>query len=233
MPTLYSYPELFGVADNNPFGLKVYAFMRLCGMAFDHQHVLDTRQAPRGQLPYLVDGDQSIGDSDTIIAYLKQRDDLTIDDGLTQDEWNLDLLVRRTLDDLYWPMSYSRWKDDRYWPLFRDALLSTHAELSAGDLEVAREYNRLRYHYQGIGRYEPAQVYERGVANLRAVSQVLGSREYAFGARPHSLDAAIYGFIANIYFYDIDTPLKQCVMASPPLVRHCQSMHAAMAGSRR
>jgi hypothetical protein len=26
-----SYPELFGVADNNPFGLKVYAFRKLCG----------------------------------------------------------------------------------------------------------------------------------------------------------------------------------------------------------
>jgi hypothetical protein len=29
MLTLYSYPDLFGVADNNPFGLKVFAFMRL------------------------------------------------------------------------------------------------------------------------------------------------------------------------------------------------------------
>jgi hypothetical protein len=26
------------------------------------------------------------------------------------------------LDDLYWVMSYSRWKDERVWPLFRDAL---------------------------------------------------------------------------------------------------------------
>jgi hypothetical protein len=29
MLTLYSYPELFGVADNNAFGLKVYAFLEL------------------------------------------------------------------------------------------------------------------------------------------------------------------------------------------------------------
>jgi hypothetical protein len=27
--TLYSYPGLFGVADNNPFGLKVHAFLKL------------------------------------------------------------------------------------------------------------------------------------------------------------------------------------------------------------
>ncbi|MET3244319.1 hypothetical protein ABIE53_001064 [Burkholderia sp. OAS925] len=56
MLTLCSYPDLFGVADNNPFGLKVFAFMRLCGLAFEHSHVLDTSLAPRGQLPYLQDG---------------------------------------------------------------------------------------------------------------------------------------------------------------------------------
>jgi NADPH:quinone reductase-like Zn-dependent oxidoreductase len=29
-------------------------------------------------------------------------------------------------DDLYWVMSYSRWKDPRFWPIFRQALLDRH-----------------------------------------------------------------------------------------------------------
>ena len=53
MLTLYSYPDLFGVADNNPYGLKVYAFLNLCKLAFRHEHILDAAKAPRGQLPYL------------------------------------------------------------------------------------------------------------------------------------------------------------------------------------
>ena len=32
MLTLYSYPGLFGVADNNAFGLKVFAVLRLCNV---------------------------------------------------------------------------------------------------------------------------------------------------------------------------------------------------------
>ena len=36
MIVLYSYPELFGVADNNGYGLKVFAFMRLAGLPFTH-----------------------------------------------------------------------------------------------------------------------------------------------------------------------------------------------------
>jgi hypothetical protein len=30
--TLYSYPRLFGVADNNGYGLKVFAFLKLTGV---------------------------------------------------------------------------------------------------------------------------------------------------------------------------------------------------------
>jgi hypothetical protein len=68
--TLYSYPELFGVADNNGYGLKVFAFLRLAGVAFRHEHIFDASSAPRGQLPYIVDDGETIGDSDTIIAHL-------------------------------------------------------------------------------------------------------------------------------------------------------------------
>ena len=60
MITLYSYPPLFGVADNNGYGLKVFAFLKLAHVPFAHEHIFDASKAPRGQLPYLVD------DGDTI-----------------------------------------------------------------------------------------------------------------------------------------------------------------------
>ena len=70
MLTLYSYPALFGVADNNGYGLKVFAFLKLAGVPFRHEHIFDASKAPRGQLPYIVDGGDTIGDSETIIAHL-------------------------------------------------------------------------------------------------------------------------------------------------------------------
>jgi len=48
---------------------------------------------------------------------------------------------------------------------------------------------------------------------------------YVHGPQPTGIDAGIYGFIANIYFFDIDTPLKQFVAAHPNLVRHCTAIH--------
>jgi hypothetical protein len=63
MITLYSYPGLYGLEDNNPYGQKVFAFLRLCRLPFEHHHILDAKAAPRAQLPYLVDEATTIGDS--------------------------------------------------------------------------------------------------------------------------------------------------------------------------
>jgi glutathione S-transferase len=228
MIALYSYPELFGVADNNGYGLKVFAFLRLTGVPFTHEHIFDASAAPRGQLPYIVDDGEAIGDSDTIIAHLTSKYRLQIDDGLTAAQRDTNHLIVRMLDDLYWVMSYSRWKDERFWPAFCAALRREHPRLTEAGLRKAQEFNSQRYYYQGIGRYPPAAAYARGLADLQVLANLIPAGGYLHGPKPTSIDAGIYGFIANIYFYEIDTPLKQFVASHSNLVRHCTAIHAAI-----
>ncbi|MBV8577387.1 MAG: glutathione S-transferase N-terminal domain-containing protein, partial [Acetobacteraceae bacterium] len=173
MITLYSYPALFGVADNNGYGLKVFAFLRLVNLAFAHEHIFDASAAPRGQLPYIVDDGEAIGDSQTIIAHLIGKYRLRIDATLSVRERDLSLLVTRLLDDLYWVMSYSRWQDERFWPAFRAALMREHPNLTEDGLARAREFNFQRYHFQGIGRYAPEAAYARGLADLGVLADLI------------------------------------------------------------
>jgi glutathione S-transferase len=225
MLTLYSYPPLFGVADNNGYGLKVYAFLKLARLPFKHEHIFDASKAPRGQLPYIVDDGETIGDSGTILDYLTRKYRLTIDAALTPAQRAQDLLTTRMLDDLYWVMSYSRWKDERYWPKFRDALKREHPQLSDEGLMKAKEFNAQRYYYAGIGRFDPDAAMARGLADLAAIASLIPAHGYVHGDQPTGIDAGLYGFIANIYFYDIDTPLKQFVIAHDNIVRHCRAIH--------
>ena len=228
MITLYSYPELFGVADNNGYGLKVFAFLRLAGVPFTHEHIFDASAAPRGQLPYIVDDGETVGDSETIIAHVIAKYRLSIDAALTAAQRDTNLLVTRMLDDLYWVMSYSRWKDERYWPAFRDALLTQHPSLTEAGLRKAQEFNFQRYHYQGIGRYAPDAAMARGLADLQVLAHLIPANGYVHGGKPTGIDAGIYGFIANIYFFDIETPLKQFVVAHENIARHCRAIHDAV-----
>lgn len=230
MLTLYSYPELFGVADNNGYGLKVYAFFKLAGVEFVHEHVFDASAAPRGQLPYIVDDGEIIGDSETIIAHAITKYRLDIDAALSAEQRRTNLLVTRMLDDLYWVMSYSRWKDERFYPAFRDGFIAQHPQINAEGFEKAKAYNAQRYHFQGIGRYAPEQAYARGLADLQVLAEIVPAKDFVHGAAPTSVDAGIYGFIANIYYFPIPTPLKTFVDAHANLVAHCEIIHAAVGG---
>jgi glutathione S-transferase len=230
MLTLYSYPELFGVADNNGYGLKVFSFLKLTGVPFVHDLIFDASGAPRGQLPYIVDDRETIGDSETIIAHLIRKYRLTIDGALSPAERMTDHLISRVLENLYWVISYSRWKDDRYFPAFRDAFMTQHSRVDAAGLDKARKYNEQRYYFQGIGRYAPDAAYARGLADLKVLSDLIPANGYVHGAKPTSIDAGIYGFTANIHFFPIETPLKAFVTAHPNLVRHCEDIHAAVSG---
>jgi glutathione S-transferase len=228
MLTLYSYPKLFGVADNNGYGLKVFAFLKLAGIGFTHEHVFDASAAPRGQLPYIIDDGETVGDSETIIAHLIRKYRPAINVALSSAQRDTNVLVTRLLDDLYWVMSYSRWKDERFFPAFRDAFLTQHPRLDQAGLLKAREFNAQRYHFQGIGRYAPDAAYARGLADLQVLAHLVPATGFVHGDKPGSIDAGIYGFIANIYFFPIETPLKACVSSHPNLVRHCEAIHAAV-----
>jgi glutathione S-transferase len=231
MLTLYSYPTLFGVADNNAYGLKVFAFLKLAGVPFTHEHIFDASAAPRAQLPYIEDDDKAIGDSAAIIAYVTEKYGVTMDSALTQSQRDLNLMLSRVLDDLYWVMSYSRWKDERYWTAFRDALLREHPVLTEDALRNAKDFNEQRYYFQGIGRYPPDAAMARGLDDLAVLARLVPPSGYIHGKTPTSIDAGVYGFIANIWFYDIDTPLKQFVAAHDNLVRHCCTIHEAVTRS--
>ncbi|MCP3464325.1 glutathione S-transferase family protein [Bradyrhizobium sp. CCGUVB23] len=228
MLTLYSYPQLFGVADNNGYGLKVYAFLKLAGVPFVHEHVFDASAAPRGQLPYVIDDRKTIGDSETIIAHAIAKYRLTIDAALSPEQRRTNLLVTRMLDDLYWVMSYSRWKDERYVQAFCDAFMTQHPKVDAAGLEKAKAYNAQRYYFQGIGRYTPEQAYARGLADLEVLAEIVPAGGFVHGPAPTSVDAGIYGFLANIHFFPIPTPLKAFVDAHENLVAHCERIHAAV-----
>jgi hypothetical protein len=160
-----------------------------------------------------------------IIEHLIRKYNLTIDDQLTTSQRHIRHLVTRMLDDLYWVMSYSRWKDERFWPAFRDALLREHPSLTKEGLRKAQEYNAQRYYYQGIGRFAPAAAYARGIADLQVLANLVPAHGYVFRTKPTSIDAAVYGFAANIYFYAIDTPLKLFMASQTNLVRHCMAVH--------
>jgi hypothetical protein len=227
MIALYSYPGLFGVADNNGYGLKVFAFLKLTGLPFTHQHIFDASAAPRGQLPYIVDDGETIGDSDTIIEHLTRKYRLTIDDGLTaaqRDTSHGHAHARRpVLGHVLFALEGRA--------VLASLLRCVAPGASEPDGSRAAKGARVQRSALPLPGYRPLRPARRLCARARGfagVGEPHPMDAYLHGPTPTSIDAGIYGFIANIYFYAINTPLKAFVAAHPNLVRHCTAIHAAV-----
>ena len=218
MITLYSYPQLFGLPDNNPFGLKVDTFLRLAKIPFQTKHIIDTKDAPRGQLPYILDQGLVITESNFIIKHLSKKHDILLDLNLTESQKNISFLITRMLDShLYWIMSYSRWQDERNWPLFKTEFLKQLPQLSEEDMERFRQYNIQKYYYQGVGKYSAEEIYNSGLDDLKCLNEFLNKSPFFFGEHFSTIDACCYGFLANIYYFDINTPLRDFIQSQKKL----------------
>jgi glutathione S-transferase len=223
---LYLYPGLFGLPDNNPFGLKVDTFLRAEKIDYCIEHTINTQNAPRNQLPYIDDNSTVVSDSNNIIKYIINKFQLSIDNDLTEQQHQLQSLIISMLDShLYWVISYSRWQDPIFWPIFKKTFLDTVSAITEEDLNKAQKYNQEKYYYQGIGRYALSEIYDAGIRDLKIIASYLGEKEYIFGDNIHTVDCGCYGFLANIYYANMDTPLKKFICAMPNLVAYIERIH--------
>ena len=150
---------------------------------------------------------------------------LQIDTELGVQERRLNLLVTRLLDDLYWVMSYSRWQDDRFWPSFQAAFLRHHPNLTETALAKAAPSISNAIIFKGSADTRRTKPMRVACADLNVLDEIISDHAFVHGAQPTSIDAGIYGFIANIYFYDIETPLKRFVRSREKLERHCLAIY--------
>jgi glutathione S-transferase len=220
---------MFGLPDNNPFGLKVDTFLRLAKIPYKTEYLIDTSKAPRQQLPYIVDEREIISDSNVIINYLSKKHKVLMDAQLIEAQKKLQFLITRVLDNhLYWVISYSRWQDEQNWPSFKAEFLKQVPQLTEEDMEKAREYNIKKYFFQGIGRYERQDIYQSGIDDLKAIDALLADNNCLFGGDVHSIDACCYGFIAAIFYFDINSPLKNFIIEETSLGQYADRIRVLL-----
>lgn len=226
MIKLYHFGRLFGVPDASPFCLKLLTYCRMAGVEYEPirgpQHL---RRAPKNKMPYIEHEGRVMGDSSLIIDYLKATFGDPLDGDLTQDQRHLALLIKRTLEDhLYWAIVYSRWADERFWPHLRQAVFGgVPGPLRPLIARKIRSQTLKQLWAQGVSRFDREDVYAMAEDDLDAVMAHLG-QPYALGDCPTSMDATVYGFLANIVEVEMNTPLKTALQKHPAAAAYCTRM---------
>ena len=211
MITLHQFPPAWGLPNASPFCMKVETYLRMCNLPYTTVNMLNPAKGPKGKLPYITDGANTVADSGLILDYLKATYGDKLDAGLdirTRAEAHA---LRRLMEEhLYWCAVYDRWAVDENWALTKPAFFGS---LPPGvrDLVAALarrgQLRALRGH--GVGRHTSGEIYALGCADLTALSDFLTDKPFLLGAEPTALDAAAYAFLTNLLWVPIDSPLTR------------------------
>ncbi|KXF49857.1 glutathione S-transferase [Rhodococcus sp. SC4] len=206
MITVYGYVPAWGIPDISPYVTKVVNYLKFTGVEFEHKTqdlaTLD-EDSPHGKLPYIVDSDGTkVGDSNTIIAYLKDKYGDKLDADLSKQELALALAFNRLIEEhLYWSgIIQPRWREDSGWETYIPYIVQgaeVTPEMREG-LDGFRGRILTEFDGQGMGRRSAEVVVEFFRADIDALSDFLADKDFFLGDKLHSIDASVYSTLRHI-----------------------------------
>jgi isoprene-epoxide---glutathione S-transferase len=234
MITIYGYVPAFGVPDISPYVTKTINYLTFTGLEFEYRNQDLARldeDSPTGKLPYIIDSDGTkVPDSNTIIAYLKEKYGDKLDADLSKREAASNLAWNRLIEEhLYWSgIIEPRWRLDVGW--------QTYIPYIIGDVEIGPELQafldsfRQRildgFNGQGMGRRSSEVVQDFFRADIDALSDYLGDNKYFTGDRLRSLDASVYSTVKHIALQPHPWPGTGYVQTKPNLMAYLDRMQA-------
>lgn len=225
MIKLYRFGPVFGVPDPSPFVMKVDAWLRMSGIAFEHvSGISGLRKAPKGKLPYIDDNGTVVADSHLIIEHLRKQYGSRLDEGWSGEQRAVATLVGKSLDEhLYWCLVYSRWVKNDTWPLIKQNFFGgLPFPLRQLVPMVARSKVKRALHLQGFGRHSDEEVLAMTTEMFEALSDLLGDNHYLQGERPSTLDATAFAFLCEFILSDIRNAFSTQACSFENLVRYCE-----------
>jgi glutathione S-transferase len=228
MITLFAAGEGFGLPEISPYVTKTEVQLKMAGLSYRKTRgSRDT--APKGQLPWIEDAAQAIGDSTFIRAHIENKYGLDLDMGLSGKEraqaWAIERMIENQLG---WVSTYfrflepgnfargpGRWFDQAPEPL-RDDLRRELLDAVATNVRAV-----------GVGRHPREEVIWLGGLSLRALDELLEDKAYLMrDSHPVGVDATAFAMLAAILTPFFDSPLRAEAERYPRLVDYVGRMMA-------
>jgi glutathione S-transferase len=234
MIALYQFAPAFGLPNASPFCMKLETYLRMTGLPFEalRFQLRQLQGAPKGKLPYIVDGGRTVADSGLIVDYLKTSYGDPLDAWLSPQQGAVALAWQRLLEEhLYWAVLYTRWIEPQGWALTRAAFFTgLPAPLGWIIPPLARRGMAKELQGHGMGRHSREEIHALGCRDITALADFLGDQSWLMGDQPCSLDAVAYSFLANLLWVPLESALKQRAQSHPQLESYCQRMKSRYFG---
>jgi glutathione S-transferase len=225
MITLHQPPAAWGLSSLSPFCTKLETYLRMTGIEYQVKGG-DVFAAPKGRIPYVQFEDQMMGDSTLIIQELKKRWGDKLDADLSPEQRAHALALQRLVEDhLYFCAAWLRWSDEASWKYVQEYFKKLMPPV-VGRFIVPKirkgMLKDLRTH--GVGEHTRQEIIDFAKADLTALSDSLGKKNFFMGDQPTTLDATAYGFLVHLMEVPWDNPIKQHAWSLDNLAQYSKRM---------
>ncbi len=226
MLKVFTFAPSWGLPTPSSFGLKVEAWLRMAKIPYECEYVARPMASPKRTVPWIQDGDLLLADSGFILDYLREQHGDPLGIRLSASQRATSHVIRRMLEEnLARIIGYTRWIADENWPETRDVAFGDMEEPWKSDISAkAREKMREDMELHGIGRHTPDEVQLLGIADVKAVEQLLGDKPFMFGDRPSDIDATVFGVISQFVVPPLNCATSDYARGSERLSAYVRNM---------
>lgn len=219
---VYTFSPGWGLPSMGPFALKLLAWLNIAGIPYRQRIEDRADRGPLGKSPWIVRGDLRMGDSDSIIRHLAAEHGMADPTTATTAAAAHDEMLKTAFEE--------RFHQILEWELFIHSAGAAHMhDLITGMLPpvvgplVARQMRRhfrRQLHARGIGRLPPEEIAATGHRLADALVLCLDARGGLLGqTAPTLADLAIWGQVAPLLCWPMDTPVARHIKAEPRLAQ--------------
>ena len=186
------------------------------------------QMAPRGLMPFVDMDGERIGDTSHIIERLKRvHNDPLNDARLSRRQNALGDLVKSLCEfELYYYYPYGRWQEGDTESFARHLLRHLPDNEMAEAIEQTTASARNMLHIGRVGRYEPEHIIENLRSRMDTLAYFLGDKPYFFDDKPSTIDAGLYGFLAQFIHFPLPNPHAVAAREFSTLVDYCDRIKA-------
>jgi glutathione S-transferase len=223
---VFTFAPDWGLPTVGPFALKLLAWLELARIPYEQVIEGNPRKGPKGKNPWIELDGERIGDSEVIIDLLTSRHGIDLDAGLTPEQLALGLAWRRTFEEhfhqvLEWELFFH--PAGAAW--MRSSLASQMPPiLGSLAFPVMRAQFGRQLYARGIARHSPEIIATKGRADVDAFAAFLGDRPFALTDRPTSADAAVFGLLAPMVYWPMETPVATYARSLLNITAYCDRM---------
>uniref|UniRef100_A0A8B9LWA7 Failed axon connections homolog, metaxin like GST domain containing b n=1 Tax=Astyanax mexicanus TaxID=7994 RepID=A0A8B9LWA7_ASTMX len=186
-----------GVPSLSPFCLKMETYLRMVDLPY--QNYFDGSLSPQSTMPWIEYNHECVSGTEFIIDFLEEKLGVSLNKKLSGPELAVARAITKMVEEhLYWAIVYCQWVENVEQtekmlevpgPL-SDVLKWTLCQLNGG--LVKREM-----FCQGIGRFSRDEIYTLMERDMRTLATLLGDKKYLMGSKVSSVDAAVFGHLAQ------------------------------------